>query len=65
MEYLHWIREYLLDKLFWWNCVYKGEKAKEISELIERCGLNVYIDDLGDYDRQQFSKLKKWLKRYK
>ena len=65
VEYLHWIREYLLDKLFWWNCAYKGEKAKEISELIERCGLNVYIDDLGDYDRQQFSKLKKWLKRYK
>ena len=62
-DYLLWIKGYLIDKLFWWNCANKEKKAKEIYEIIEKCGLISYIDDLGDYDRQQFKKLRKLAKK--
>lgn len=58
-EYLLWIKEYLLDKLFGWNCTDKDKKAIEIINLIERCGLNDHIRSLAGNDRQSFRALKK------
>ena len=59
IDYLYWIEGYLIDKLFWWNCANKEKKAKEIYELVAKCGIDSFIEELRDYDRQQFNKLKK------
>ena len=59
IDYLYWIEGYLIDKLFWWNCANKEKKAKEIYELVAKCGIDSFIEELRDYDRQQFHKLKK------
>lgn len=62
-DYLLWIKRYLIDKLFWWNCVYKEQKANKICKLIEKCGLNNYVDDLRKGDRFEFKKLRKMAKK--
>lgn len=59
LEYLLWMKEYLIDKLFWWNCAYKEQKVKEICGMIEKCGLNNYIKKMNYNDRLLFKKFKK------